>query len=285
MQKAGTAWLYDQLETHPDFWMPPLKELHFFDKTLETKAAARLLPRVQSDISRLNEARRSRNRRPFGERELDFFAKVRAIKGGPPDIERYAELFQSKGAQLSGDITPAYCYLSENTIGQISKALPDVKIVLLVRDPVDRCWSALNMLVRRGERSEAHLLDLDSLNALLRKEEVAVRSFPSHVWSRWSEFVPAQRMRYFFFDRLVEDAADLRAEVLTFLGADPGKASGTRPADYNRKVNRPKIAMPQAIRERLIEFFYDELLACAAIFGGIASEWPQRYGVRPMRRP
>jgi hypothetical protein len=49
MQKAGTAWLYDQLETHPDFWMPPLKELHFFDKALETRAAGRLLPRVQSE--------------------------------------------------------------------------------------------------------------------------------------------------------------------------------------------------------------------------------------------
>jgi hypothetical protein len=98
----------------------------------------------------LNEGRINRNRRPFGERELDFFAKVRAIKGGPPDIERYAELFQSKGAPLSGDITAAYCCLSENTIAQISKALPNVKIVLLVRDPVDRCCSAPNMLVRRG---------------------------------------------------------------------------------------------------------------------------------------
>ena len=27
-QKGGTSWLYRQLEAHPDFWMPPVKELH-----------------------------------------------------------------------------------------------------------------------------------------------------------------------------------------------------------------------------------------------------------------
>ena len=36
-QKAGTSWLYQQLEPHPDFWMPPVKELHYFDQPTRTK--------------------------------------------------------------------------------------------------------------------------------------------------------------------------------------------------------------------------------------------------------
>ena len=36
-QKAGTSWLYRQLEPHPDFWMPPLKELHYLDSLHRTK--------------------------------------------------------------------------------------------------------------------------------------------------------------------------------------------------------------------------------------------------------
>jgi hypothetical protein len=31
VHKGGTTWLYQQLDSHPDFWMPPLKELHYFD--------------------------------------------------------------------------------------------------------------------------------------------------------------------------------------------------------------------------------------------------------------
>src|SRR5689334_16087334 len=36
-QKAGTSWLYQQLEPHPDFWMPPVKELHYFDLLHKTR--------------------------------------------------------------------------------------------------------------------------------------------------------------------------------------------------------------------------------------------------------
>src|ERR1700749_4313420 len=30
-QKAGTTWLDSNLRRHPDVWLPPLKELHYFN--------------------------------------------------------------------------------------------------------------------------------------------------------------------------------------------------------------------------------------------------------------
>ena len=30
-QKAGTTWLHAQLRSHPKVWLPPIKELHYFD--------------------------------------------------------------------------------------------------------------------------------------------------------------------------------------------------------------------------------------------------------------
>jgi hypothetical protein len=35
-QKGGTTWPYWQLDAHPDFWMPPVKELHYFDELSRT---------------------------------------------------------------------------------------------------------------------------------------------------------------------------------------------------------------------------------------------------------
>src|SRR5947208_16606603 len=35
-QKGGTSWLYRQLEPQPDFWMPPVKELHYLDNLNRT---------------------------------------------------------------------------------------------------------------------------------------------------------------------------------------------------------------------------------------------------------
>src|SRR5436309_1488729 len=32
MPKAGTDWLLDQVQYHPDFWMPPVKGLHYLNR-------------------------------------------------------------------------------------------------------------------------------------------------------------------------------------------------------------------------------------------------------------
>lgn len=41
MGKAGTGWLYDQCAHHPDFWMPPIKEIHYLDREQPNLRAAR----------------------------------------------------------------------------------------------------------------------------------------------------------------------------------------------------------------------------------------------------
>jgi hypothetical protein len=30
-QKAGTTWLFQNLQSHPEIWLPAEKEIHFFD--------------------------------------------------------------------------------------------------------------------------------------------------------------------------------------------------------------------------------------------------------------
>ena len=69
----------------------------------------------------------------------------------------------------------------------------------------------------------------------------------------------------------------LRADVLRFLGAGP-----TRPRiepGFDRKRNRARIVCPPELQRRLVDWFADELHACADTFGGPATQWPLRYGL------
>src|SRR5206468_12793023 len=51
MPKAGTGWLSDQLQFHPDFWMPPVKSLHYLDLDVpEITAARRQLARFAKHV-------------------------------------------------------------------------------------------------------------------------------------------------------------------------------------------------------------------------------------------
>jgi hypothetical protein len=279
MQKAGTAWLFDQLDAHPDFWMPPLKELHFFDSRLEVKRLDSLLRRMQTDAQRLLAAKRREGRRAFSERDLDFLARAGAIKGTPQDLDKYAELFAPKGELISGDITPGYSRLPENTIRDIAEHFPALKIVLLLRDPIDRIWSQLNMQIRKGKFSGPDLDDWNKVREVLRDRAVAAGSNPTAIWTRWNQFIPASRIARFFFDDLVHRPNQFRESILAFLGGDPNKESGPLQPDFNRKASHPKIAMSPGMREHMIDFFREELLACARIFGGPANDWLMRYGV------
>lgn len=280
-QKAGTGWLYDQLTFHQDFWMPPIKELHYMDAQLGLRPdVQKLHRRLHADLQKSETGRVARNKRPFTQRDIDFLDKALPMVGAPTDLDRYADLFAVKDGLISGDITPAYSTLQQDVIDRIATRFRNLKIILLVRNPVERAWSSLNMQVRLvpEAQGDAPLRDWVSVKAKIAVPDVVARSFPSQIWRRWRGVFPPERIRYFFFDDVVDRPAEVRADILRFLGADPEKPSGHLPPGFNRKAARSKVDMSDEIRQKLIGFYRDELLACAATFGGRAETWAAMCG-------
>src|SRR4051812_40255499 len=121
-QKAGTGWLYEQLRAHPDFWMPPIKELHYFDRQLRT---ARPAAGDRFDQA-LKEAR--------DERDEAFVAGAKSLFAEPGlNFDGYADLFLHRGQLISGDITPGYSVLSEDSASMVTGAFPQAQILFLAR--------------------------------------------------------------------------------------------------------------------------------------------------------
>jgi len=262
-QKGGTRWLYDQLQLHPDFWMPPIKELHYFDRRAPSQARAN---RRQAELAL----------RPLDQRDVDFLEAYVTMRWWWKDLDAYGRLFGLKGDQLSGDVTPDYSALGERMIARIMRRFPKAKVVFIARDPVERAWSHLTMHMRRG--TVARGLDGDAVIRLLGQRFVATRSYPSEIVARWRRHVPAEQFGLFLFDDLVADADGLRRRVLAFLGADPDKESGVIDAAFNRKQDLEKVALTPEIRERLARHFAAELRASGEAFGGAARGWATRYG-------
>jgi hypothetical protein len=269
MQKGGTQWLYDQLRSHADFWMPPVKELHYFD---HPAGGRDVLDRHRPLLQRW------RIRYP-DRRDREFLRAAKWIAPRAQNVQEYARLFTPKDRLLSGDVTPGYSTLDELTIERIVDGLPSVKVVLIIRDPVERFWSALFMRVRRGYAASADAGDWEKLLSILQRPGVRDRSYPSRIAARWQKFVPNEQFGLFFFDDLVRDPAGLRARILRFLGADPGKPSGSYEPGFNRKARTAKLPMSANTRARLAEYFAEELHASARAFGGPAAAWPAKYGI------
>jgi Sulfotransferase family len=258
-QKAGTSWLYRQLEPHPDFWMPPVKELRYLDN--------------------LNRTKRHQPPRCKDERDAWFLESIKDLSmRSHVDLDSYGRLFCHKGPLVSGDITPAYSTLTDEIIERVIDHFPDLKVVFLARDPVERAWSQLSMGVQLGMINKFDATDPEDVVCNLRKPGVLVRSYPSRIVARWKRYVRRENFRVYFFDDLKENPAELRQSVLRFLGGDPDKPSGElKPHDNNDSAPR-KLRLTAKVRDRMAQFFEHELKACALKLGGRAKSWPARYG-------
>ena len=114
-QKAGTTWLAKKLCQHPDVFMPS-QEIHFFN----------LKSNFRKGIDRYeNHFANARNRAVIGEKTPNYLWIVEKNSGNHlPNIHR-----------------------------NIHKHIPDAKLVVIVRNPVDRLISAVNHYRRYGEFS------------------------------------------------------------------------------------------------------------------------------------
>ncbi|MEI9964735.1 MAG: sulfotransferase [Caulobacteraceae bacterium] len=144
LQKAGTQWLYDQLQHHPDFWMPPIKELHYFDLAFPTALEGQLRL-CAADPDAMQAQRAARRDRPLDARDAAFFAAAAAVDPDDRSLDAYARLFAPKGPLLSGDITPGYSALPAETVEAIAARFDRALAILIVRDPVERVWSQWRM--------------------------------------------------------------------------------------------------------------------------------------------
>jgi hypothetical protein len=257
--KAGTTWLYQQLDSHPDFWMPPVKELHYFDQLSRVQRAAP--PRCRD------------------ERDLRFLESIKNLSAEPyMNLDHYARLFEPKASLLSGDISPNYSTLSDEVIRRVVGYFPNLKVIFLARDPVERVWSHLSMEVYYRQIEPFDATNIDEVNRNLSRRGMLLRSYPSAVVAQWKRYVDSEQFRVYFFDDLQRNPAELRRSILRFLGADPDKPGSRLTADYNSWTKMEKLPLTNKVRSHLARFFKKELKTCAARLGGPARDWPARYG-------
>lgn len=277
-QKAGTQWLFDQLSLHPDFWMPPMKELKYFNFSKPRRQVARkMLKAAETDLERYNARRHRDFRRPLVAEDLTFLSDFIALDRQEIDPEGYKALFDRKGALLSGDITPAYSALKPPMVDRVAREFGNAKYVFIARDPVKRFWSQVRMHVFKKRLTED--LDEKAIVKLLSQRRYDARSFSTQIVATWQSRLPAGQFQLFFFDDLVGDAVNFRREIIAFLGGDPDKPTARIAPDFNRKSGKSSAPMPDRARDLIAERMAGELRACAKQLGGAAEKWPGLYGL------
>jgi len=191
------------------FGCQAVKELHYFDK-----------PEVRRGCERLNDWPRIAF---VGLKSLDPWL-FRYFFGLRSDAW-YRRLFEKAQARglITGEVTPAYATLGEDVFGRIKDMNPGVKLVFIMRDPVDRAWSAANLAAKSGYIA-GPLTEEKALKRAHSSGWVARSSYLETI-RRLERLFPASQLHYCFFDDLRDRPKELAAGIFAFLGVDATKVS------------------------------------------------------------
>ena len=187
-------------------------------------------------------------------------------------LRSYSAIFEAGRDKVRGEITPAYSILPLRRIRFIRKIMPDVRLILLLRDPVDRAWSqALYGMVQYGERPYAGI-SREELLGYLNADWSVRRGDYLTILDHWLSVFPPEQMLIGFFEEIASDPQGLLSRVFHHIGV---RSDVDWSAFPSREVvlKGPEIPMPPEVRELLEARYGPQREALRARLGTAADTW------------
>ncbi len=243
--RSASTWLHSRLSQHPDVYLPELKELHFFNEKRNHSAC---------DVSGATWTR-----------PLYFDLD------NPAHWRWYSLQFAPGADKLKGEITPDYSTLSQARVGEVKKYLPDVKIILLIRNPIDRAWSGLRYSWKRHLDGVLEPGAVDKLMRAALHPERLLRGDYTMTLTNWEAHFSASQLLYTFYDDVAAQPGTELVRVAEFLAVDPAKLPQD---DSSRRVNdAPAEDIPTEVRERLRAYYEPQIGWLQSRFDRDLSGW------------
>jgi len=192
--RAGTTSLYHYLCQHPQVMMSRIKETNYF-----AYLASRAEPGFHPGPTTLWPVK---------------------------NLTEYKALFRGGESMAMGEASPLY-FFAPGTAQQIKLHIPDVRLVVILRNPVERAYSAYLKNRREGIETSAFA---DRIMQEIHHPEMVVCSEHYYLragmyFERISDYLQhfeRSQLKIVFQEGLQSDPAGLMGELFAFLGVDSG---------------------------------------------------------------
>lgn len=224
-------------------------------------------------------------------KELDFFSKEENYKYG---IDTYKKFFNTTNSAtcnnnptLIGECSPSYFTLDEyeeNIIERIQKHLPEVKIILSLRDPITRTYSHYNHMIRDNWKYDNFYRNKSFKEVVLGKWEpktpnyVLTRSFYS---KNLIKYMSAFKDRLFVTtqERLLHNHMEELEYIYEFLESEnipfPKQFASNRNIDFDPNYSIKNI--DNEIKEHLRELFKQDVLTTQELLPDVDFSYWNKY--------
>lgn len=201
--------------------------------------------------------------RPVELKELHYFSRFGTRDFGQPDIEQYHRWFPRSSSEIAGEWTPDYIYLPWVPY-LVSLAAPDVRLIVCLRDPVERFRSGLAHNRANFFRYESPSI-ADTVN----------QGFYAASLKRWMNYFRPDQFLILQFEAVVREPLPFIRRTYEFLGIDPEFVPDV--IDPNRRNKSPVTRAPlgQSTIRRLVDIYRPDVQDLLSMTPDIdVSLWP-----------
>jgi hypothetical protein len=190
--KSGTSSLYGILSQHPDVFMSRFKEPTFF---------------------------------VWGDREYDIQGPgvARIGRSVVTDIDSYLALFSdARHERIRGEASTGYLHTA-GVAERIQQLVPDAKLMAILRNPIDRAYSAFLHARRAGLEPKSDFEQaLDEEPHRVRTRWIGLTTYTTvgmyaEQLHRYLSIFPCEQIRIYLFDDLLRDPMGLAIDAFRYL--------------------------------------------------------------------
>lgn len=195
--KAGTSSLYMYLRQHPEIFLSPQPELNFF-------------------------AHDGRDLNFRGPEDMKYIWDDSLVA----NYGDYCKQFNDAGGETAiGEVSTHNLYGAQAP-AVIKRYLPNVKMIAMLRHPVDRAFSAFAHMVRDGRE------ETGDFRQALEREAARIRDNWEPLWhyqsmgyygiqlSRYFETFDRKQIRVYIYDDFVARPLEIMQDIFGFIGVD-----------------------------------------------------------------
>lgn len=215
--KAGTTWLYQILDLHPEIFFSLEKEIHYF-------YAIHVNPSVLSDETRLKNVRDKylridpKRSHPNAVRQRLHWASN--YLDGPIDDIWYRNLFVFRRAETyAADFSNLYALLPPKAWAKIAQSVGELRVLYTMRHPVKRLWSHVKFHLKiTGQSSLLETWGPNDFRDFLCQPYIWENAEYGKALRNMQMGLPTGAMRPVFHEEVHADERAFLAGLETFLG-------------------------------------------------------------------
>lgn len=235
-QRTGTTWLYFNLHLHPEILLHRMKETYYFTTLGKPEHPRYLFPFLEDYLASYRE--------PLIERLKKHYVCLR----------KSLSFYRPK---IIGEATASYALLPDEIIAEIVRMNPEIKGIIMLRDPVERAWSHAKKTLVRGKNEP---VGFDKFRAYFETSGQKQRAGYPAMIDAWKKHLAPGRLYLGRYDRIASCPKGMLEGVERFLGVT------TKALYFNRHLNiklnpTSEDSMPDEVRTFLEKFLAKDIEA------------------------